>query len=114
METKIIKGYAITFNEKNLIANSFYEVFDPHAFDGVDFKNVTLEYNLLDITRLCNLEINVDDKGVYFKCEVPQWVRKKTLGSAFKVKDECWSYKDDYPTRTITKIERLYAITVKS
>lgn len=115
METKIIKGYAVTFDKKENIANKFYEVIDPHAFDNTDLSDVRLEYNLLDITRICNLKLNVDDKGVYFKSEVPQFVDKKNIGIEFTVKKEEWSNcSADMPTRTITEIERLHSISIKN
>lgn len=118
METTIIKGYAITFNEKKKVANAFYEVFDPNAFDGVNFEDVVLVSGEYPLARSRNdtLKITVDEKGVHFKGEVPICLLKKKpkhFGIGFKVKREEWINCDtDSPTRIIKEIERLYEISV--
>ena len=122
-----IKGYAAVFNSPETY--SYTELIAPTAFDDADMSDVVLRYNhedtfmVLARTRNDSLKLNVDDKGLYidatlqdditqhrdiFNAIKSQLIDKQSF--AFTVEEDEYDYDTD--TRTITKIGKLFDVSV--
>lgn len=71
----IIEGYAAIFNEPSQ-PMPFIEYIDPNALQGADLSNVLALYdhefgNILGRTDSGTLALKVDDKGLFFSCQLP-------------------------------------------
>lgn len=69
--TKQIQGYAIIFDTLSIDLGGFFEEIDSTALDGVDLSDIKLIYahennQILARTDAGNLQVKVDDKGVFF------------------------------------------------
>ena len=69
--TKQIQGYAIIFDTLSIDLGGFVEAIDSTALDGVDLSDIKLIYahennQILARTDAGNLQVKVDDKGVFF------------------------------------------------
>lgn len=69
--TKQIQGYAIIFDTLSIDLGGFFEAIDSTALDGVDLSDIKLIYahennQILARTDAGNLQVKVDDKGVFF------------------------------------------------
>ena len=73
----VIEGYAVIFNSiSKMTPNGYREKIMPTAFDGVDVSDVKCLVDhdwgqLIGRTKSGTLEINVDEKGLKFKCYLP-------------------------------------------
>lgn len=72
----VIKGYALLFNTVSDDLGGFKEIIDPNALNGVDISDVKClinhDYNyVLGRTQAGTLELEVDSKGLAFKCYLP-------------------------------------------
>ena len=122
-----IKGYAAVFNSPETY--SYTEVIDSRAFDEADMSDVVLRYNhndtfmVLARTRNKSLNLNVDEKGLYMDATLQDDITEhRNIFNAIKsglidkqsfafVVDED-SYDYDTDTRTITKIGKVFDVSV--
>ncbi len=122
-----IKGYAAVFNSPETYG--YTELIAPTAFDEADLSDVVLRYNhedtfmVLARTRNKSLKLNVDDKGLYMDAVLQDDIQShKDIFNAIKsglidkqsfafVVDED-NYDYDTDTRTITKIGKVYDVSV--
>ena len=129
----ILEGYALVFNNETLIGDEeygFIEEIDSRALSETKMKDVPMKYNHMDsfliIARTKNksLELTVDHIGLKVRAElldtshnqdIYKMVRSGLLDKmsfAFTVDEQVWNREGDIPKRTITKIERLYDVSV--
>lgn len=129
----ILEGYALVFNQETLIGDETYgfiEEISPTALGETKMKDVPMKYNHMDsfliIARTKNksLELTVDHIGLKVRAElldtshnqdIYKMVRSGLLDKmsfAFTVDEQVWNREGDIPKRTITKIERLYDVSV--
>ena len=122
-----IKGYAAVFNSPETYG--YTEVIADTAFDEADMSDVVLRYNhndsfmVLARTRNKSLELNVDEKGLFIDATLQEDITDhKNIFNAIKsglidkqsfafVVDED-SYDYDTDTRTITKIGKVFDVSV--
>lgn len=122
-----IKGYAVVFNQPETY--SYTEVISDKALDGADMSDVVLRYNhndsfmVLARTRNKSLNLEVDDKGLMIDATLQDDITdhrniynaiKSGLidkqSFAFVVEEDEYDYDTD--TRTITKIGKLFDVSV--
>lgn len=122
-----IKGYAAVFNSPETY--SYTEVIDSKAFDEADMKDVVLRYNhndsfmVLARTRNGSLNLNTDEKGLFMKATLQDNIteHKNVFNAidsglidkqsfAFTVEEDNYDYDTD--TRTITKIGKVFDVSV--
>jgi len=129
----ILEGYAITFNNETLIGDEeygFIEEIDSRALSETKMKDVPMKYNHMDSflilarTRNKSLSLSVDSVGLKVRAElldtntnldIYKMVRSGLLDKmsfAFTVDEQVWNREGRVPKRTITKIERLYDVSV--
>ena len=122
-----IKGYAAVFNSPETYG--YTELIAPTAFDEADLSDVVLRYNhedtfmVLARTRNKSLQLEVDDKGLYMDAVLQDDIQShKDIFNAIKsglidkqsfafVVDED-EYDYDTDTRTITKIGKVFDVSV--
>jgi len=128
-----LEGYAIVFNQETLIGDETYgfvEEIDRHALENTLMKDVPMKYNHMDsfliIARTKNksLTLSVDNNGLKVHAElldtqsnqdIYKMVRSGLLDKmsfAFTVEEQSWNKEGKIPKRTITKIGRLYDVSV--
>lgn len=127
---KTISGYAVVFNQPSEDLGGFIEYVDPHAFDGVDMSNVILLFNhnfdnTLARVTANNLQITVDDDGLFFSATLPD----TQLGNdtytnilngnyqgcsfGFTINSDEWTEGEDgTPIHTIKQIDELFEISI--
>lgn len=122
-----IKGYAVVFNSPETY--SYTEVISERALDEADMSDVVLRYNhndsfmVLARTRNKSLELTTDEKGLYMSATLQDDITEhKNIFNAvksglidkqsfaFTVEEEEYDYDTD--TRTITKIGKLFDVSV--
>lgn len=122
-----IKGYAAVFNSPETY--SYTEVISDRAFDEADMSDVVLRYNhndsfmVLARTRNDSLKLNVDEKGLFIDATLQDDITdhrnifnaiKSGLidkqSFAFVVDEDEYDYDTD--TRTITKIGKVFDVSV--
>ena len=122
-----IKGYAAVFNSPETY--SYTEVISDRAFDEADMSDVVLRYNhndsfmVLARTRNKSLDLNVDEKGLYMDARLQDDITEhKNIFNAIKsglidkqsfafvVEEDEYDYDTD--TRTITKIGKVFDVSV--
>ncbi|MBU1093323.1 MAG: HK97 family phage prohead protease [Firmicutes bacterium] len=129
----ILEGYAIVFNNETLIGDESYgfiEEIDSRALSETKMKDVPMKYNHMDsfliIARTKNqsLQLTIDSIGLKVRAElldtltnqdIYKMVRSGLLDKmsfAFTVDEQVWNREGAIPKRTITKIERLYDVSV--
>ena len=122
-----IKGYAAVFDSPETY--DYTEVIAPTAFDNADMSDVVLRYNhndsfmVLARTRNKSLKLDVDKKGLFmdailqddiqahkdvFNAIQSELIDKQSF--AFTVEEDDYNYETD--TRTITKIGKLFDVSV--
>lgn len=123
-----IKGYAVVFNSPETYWG-YTEVISPRALDEADMSDVVLRYNhndsfmVLARTRNNSLKLSTDDTGLMidatlqdditehrdiFNAIKSQLIDKQSF--AFTVEEDEYDYDTD--TRTITKIGKLFDVSV--
>lgn len=123
-----IKGYAVVFNSPETYWG-YTEVISPRALDDADMSDVVLRYNhndsfmVLARTRNNSLKLNTDETGLMidatlqdditehrdiFNAIKSQLIDKQSF--AFTVEEDEYDYDTD--TRTITKIGKLFDVSV--
>ena len=129
----ILEGYAIVFNNETLIGDEdygFIEEISQSALLNTKMKDVPMKYNHMDsfliIARTKNksLQLSVDSIGLKVRAElldtqtnqdIYKMVQSGLLDKmsfAFTVDEQVWNRDGKIPKRTITKIERLYDVSV--
>jgi len=122
-----IEGYAAVFNSPETYG--YTELIAPTAFDDTDMKDVVLRYNhndnfiVLARTRNKSLKLNVDEKGLFIDAVLQDNITEHRdifnaiksglidkQSFAFTVESEEYNYETD--TRTITKIGKLFDVSV--
>ena len=122
-----IKGYAAVFNSPETYG--YTELISERAFDEADMSDVVLRYNhndsfmVLARTRNKSLDLSVDEKGLYMNARLQDDITEhKNIFNAIKsglidkqsfafVVDED-EYDYDTDTRTITKIGKVFDVSV--
>ena len=122
-----VKGYAAVFNSPETYG--YTELISERAFDEADMSDVVLRYNhndsfmVLARTRNKSLDLNVDEKGLFMDARLQDDITEhKNIFNAIKsglidkqsfafVVDED-EYDYDTDTRTITKIGKVYDVSV--
>ena len=128
-----LEGYAIVFNQETLIGDEYYgfvEEISRNALENTLMKDVPMKYNHMDsfliIARTKNksLTLSVDNYGLKVHAElldtqsnqdIFKMVRSGLLDKmsfAFTVEEQSWNKEGKIPKRTITKIGRLYDVSV--
>ena len=122
-----IEGYAVVFNQPETYG--YTEVIDSHALDNADMSDVVLRYNhndsfmVLARTRNKSLGLEVDEKGLMIDAKLQDDItdHKNIFNAiksglidkqsfAFTVEEDNYDYDTD--TRTITKIGKLFDVSV--
>ncbi len=132
-EKMILEGYAILYNEETLIGTreyGFIESIDPNALSDEAIRDVPMKYNHMDsfliIARTKNksLELISDEKGLKVRAELLDTQHNKDIykmvrsgllekmSFAFTVKEQEWDHEGEVPKRRITKIDRLYDVSI--
>lgn len=131
----ILEGYAITYDQPatHEYGNyKFTEVIKRGALDEADMKDVPMRYNHNDTwliiarTRNNSLQLIKDDIGLKMRAElidtqsnkdIYKAVKEKLIDKmsfAFRVADkgDTWQYGDRETIRTVTKIKRIFDVSV--
>ena len=129
----ILEGYAIVYNEQTLIGDESYgfiESISPDAITPESIKDVPLKYNHVDSflilarTKNGSLQLISDDFGLKVRAElldtrtnqdIYKMVQSGLLDKmsfAFTVKEQTWNNEGDIPVRYISKIDRLYDVSI--
>ena len=122
-----IKGYAVVFNSPETYG--YTEIISKSALDNAKMDDVVLRYNhndsfmVLARTRNGSLKLNKDEKGLFMDAVLQDDITEhknifnaiKTglidkQSFAFTVEEDEYDYETD--TRTITKIGRLFDVSV--
>ena len=122
-----IKGYAVVFNSPETY--DYTEVISDKALDDTDMSDVVLRYNhndsfmVLARTRNNSLKLEKDEKGLMIDATLQNDITEHRnifnaiksglidkQSFAFSVDEDEYDYDTD--TRTITKIGRLYDVSV--
>lgn len=122
-----IKGYAAVFNSPETY--SYTEVISDKAFDDADMSDVVLRYNhndsfmVLARTRNKSLDLSIDEKGLYMNARLQDDITEhKNIFNAIKsglidkqsfaftIDEDEYDYDTD--TRTITKIGKVFDVSV--
>lgn len=130
-ERMVVEGYAIVFDEPTDIG--YIEIISRGALDECDMTDVCMKYNHEDTvlvmarTRNGSLQLNVDDHGLKVHAELIDTQSNRDIFKSIKaglldkmsfafVVSEClWEIADDNSQpdiRTITKIEKLFDVSV--
>ncbi|WP_204200865.1 HK97 family phage prohead protease [Mammaliicoccus sciuri] len=75
-EKMIVEGYALRFNTESHLLGEFVETISPKALENADLSDVRclIDHNssyVLGRTKAETLSLNVDDEGLYFRCQLP-------------------------------------------
>ncbi len=129
----ILEGYAIVYDTETLIGSEDYgfkEVVKRGALNESAIKDVPLKYNhadsflILARTKNGSLILTSDEKGLKVRAELIDTKTNediyKMVGSglldkmsfAFTVKEQEWDHEGEVPKRIITKIDRLYDVSI--
>ncbi|EHJ08432.1 HK97 family phage prohead protease [Staphylococcus simiae] len=130
----VIEGYAILFNTLSDDLGGFREIVSPNALDNVDISDVKCLINhsfdhIIGRTQAGTLELEVDDKGLYFKCYLPNTSYARDIYENIKAGNvnQCsffytlpvndttartWSRQDGEYVQTINKIDELIEVSV--
>ena len=133
-EKLILEGRPIVFESETLIGDEergFYEVIDKNAIDMSALKDCCLKYNhenstlILARVRNKSLQLSIDEKGVLMRAELQpnvqqhrdiyNLVKSRLLDSmsfAFTVKEQQVERSGRLPKRRITKIGRIFEISI--
>lgn len=122
-----IKGYAVVFNSPETYG--YTEVINERALDEADMTDVVLRYNhndsfmVLARTRNNSLKLEKDEKGLFMDATLQDDITEhKNIFNAIKsglidkqsfaftVEEDEYDYETD--TRTITKIGKLFDVSV--
>ena len=123
----VIEGYAVVFDSP-ATHYEYTEIIDRYAFAGADMSDVCLKYNhedsvfILARTRNNSLQLVVDDRGLKIRAElidtttnrdIYKMIQSRLLDKmsfSFTVAEDQYDYDTD--TRTITRIDKLFDVSV--
>ena len=133
-EDLVLEGYPIVFDVPTTIADlngrEYTEIIERGALDGADLRDSTLIYNhdenRVPLARTPKtMSLDVDDKGLHMRAslagdsqqarEVYTSVKRGDLSGmsfAFTVPEGGSSYDPDTNTRRITRIAKVYEVSV--
>lgn len=127
-ETRTVTGMATVFNTPTDLGYYIEEI-DSHAFDGADMEDVIMNFNhnddiLLAGTRNGSLQLELREDGLYPTGrivrtqqgnDVLELVKEgliKKMSFAFTVLDDVWSEMEGKDYRRITKIGKLFDVSL--
>ena len=130
----VVEGYAIIFNSMSDDLGGFKEIVAPNALDGVDVSDVKCLINhdfsyIIGRTQAGTLELQVDEKGLYFKCRLPNTSYARDIYENIKAGNvnQCsffytlppndstartWQNIDNEYVQTINKIDELIEVSI--
>lgn len=131
-KAKVLEGYAVVFDSPTVIWEDegveYKEIISSGAFENCNMKDCCLKYNhgdsalILARTRNQSLELTVDNYGLKFRATLPntssandiyELVKSGIIDKcSFAFRVEADEYNRETHTRTITKIKRLYDVSV--
>ena len=129
-EKMVVEGYAIVFDEPTNIG--YIEIISKGALDECDMTDVCMKYNHEDTvlvmarTRNGSLQLKVDEHGLKIHAELIDTNSNRDIfksikaglldkmSFAFVVGEAVWEISENggMDTRTITKIEKLFDVSV--
>lgn len=131
-EKMIVEGYALRFNTESHLLGEFVETISPKALQDADLSDVRclIDHNssyVLGRTKADTLSLNVDDEGLYFRCQLPNTSYARDLYENIKLGnvnqcsfgftvaedgDEFEKRSDGLFKRTVNKIKALFDVSV--
>ncbi len=134
-ESRKVEGYGVVFNSESVDLGGFTEVILPGAISEETVRNSDILF-LLDHNRergvlarskngAGSLKVEIDERGVRYEFEAPntalgdeilEGLRRQDINKcsfAFTVSEDSWVKREDGTIlRTISKIDRLYDISI--
>ena len=128
VEGRTVEGYASVFNSMSEDLGGFREIILPNAFSDVLDNDVRALYNhdsnyLLARTTSGTLELKEDDKGLYYRFEMPntsygndmlELFRRGDLSQSsfgFTVEKDSWRMEDGQHVRYIERVGSLFDVS---
>lgn len=128
LEGRMVEGYASVFNSMSEDLGGFREIILPGAFSDVLDNDVRALYNhdsnyLLARTTSGTLELKEDDKGLYYRFEMPntsygndmlELFRRGDLSQSsfgFTVEKDSWRMENGQNIRYIEKVNSLFDVS---
>jgi len=129
----VLEGYAVLFDTPSEDLGGFREIIAPNALNGVDIDDVKCLINhefkyIIGRTKAETLELEVDKKGLKFKCYLPETSYARDIYENVKAgnvtqcsffytlpneKDaKTWTNKNGEYIQTINKIDELVEISI--
>ncbi|WP_353418123.1 HK97 family phage prohead protease (plasmid) [Staphylococcus delphini] len=130
----VVEGYAIIFDTLSDDLGGFREVISPNALSDVDVSDVKCLINhdfnrIVGRTQAGTLSLEVDDKGLYFKCYFPNTSYARDIYENIKagnvnqcsffytlpIQDDTariWSKVNGEYVQTINKIDKLIEVSI--
>lgn len=130
----VIEGYALLFNTMSEDLGGFREIINPNALDDVDVSDVKCLINhdfnyVIGRTQSGSLTLTVDNKGLYFKCYLPNTSYARDIYENIKAGNvnQCsffytlppedqnsrtWQVIDGEYVQTINKIDQLIEVSI--
>lgn len=133
-EQMIVEGYALRFNTLSNDLGGFVETISPEALKEADLSDVRCYFDhdtskVLGRTTSETLELNVDDEGLYFRCQLPNTTYAKDVYESIRRGDinQCSfgfvldengdsfeKREDGLFKRTLNKIKSLWDVSIVS
>ncbi len=132
-DNRTIEGYAMKFNSLSRDLGGFKEIISPQALDTTDLSDVRCFVDhdssmVLGRTSSQTLELEVDDVGLYFRCQLPNTsyandlyesikrgdINECSFGFAVKDDSQTWENQDGMYIRNLNKIDELFEISIVS
>ncbi|MCG2355693.1 HK97 family phage prohead protease [Staphylococcus epidermidis] len=130
----IVEGYALRFNTLSNDLGGFVETISPEALKEADLSDVRCYFDhdtskVLGRTTSETLELNVDDEGLYFRCQLPNTTYAKDVYESIRRGDinQCSfgfvldengdsfeKREDGLFKRTLNKIKSLWDVSIVS
>ncbi|EHT6215621.1 HK97 family phage prohead protease [Staphylococcus pseudintermedius] len=131
-EQMIVEGYALRFNTLSNDLGGFVETISSEALEKTDLSDVRClidhdSSKVLGRTVSKTLELNVDDEGLYFRCQLPntsyardlyeniklQNINQCSFGFILDDEGDSFDKRDDgLFKRTIKKIKSLFDVSI--
>lgn len=130
----VVEGYAIIFNTPSEDLGGFKEIISPTALNDVDVSDVKCLINhdfnyVIGRTQAETLTLKLDDKGLYFKCLLPNTSYARDIYENIKAENvnQCsffytlppdddtartWTVENGQYIQTINKIDELIEVSI--
>lgn len=119
----VLEGYAVLFNMLSEDLGGFREIIAPHALDDVNIDDVKCLVNhdykqIIGRTQAKTLELKLDEKGLWFKCYLPQTSYARDIYESVKAGNvtQCSFFytlpKDNRSAKTWTRQNGEYVQTI--